>query len=83
MAAYLVSKGYLALESSPVIIISVFILLLSIAGMIGARKKARGASCVIVSYFYIVFFVILALVFLALNSLVLQDSLQVRLCVRL
>ncbi len=71
------SLGTLAAQSSPVIVVSGFTLLLSVAGMCGARKRAQGVSCVIVSYFYIVFFIILALVYIVLNNLVLQDDLKV------
>jgi hypothetical protein len=75
--AYLIVKGQLAYESAAIIVVAGFVLFLSIAGMCGARKTARGGSCIIVSYFYTVFFVVLALIYIALTNIVFTDNLEV------
>jgi hypothetical protein len=78
--AYLIYVKNLTVQSSAVIIVSGFTLLLSLAGMCCARKRAEGASCVLVSYFYLVFFIILAIVYIGLNNLVINGDLEVCVC---
>lgn len=64
--------------SAGVMALAAFLFCLTLAGMCGGRKRARGISCVVITYFYVTFFTLIVLVFMAITDLITQTGLNVR-----
>lgn len=45
--------------------------------MCAGRKRARGISCVVITYFYVAFFTIVVLVYIGIVDMILQTGLDV------